>query len=85
VETDPASANHPDPTDLEAAVRTCAHDAATGKVVSTAQAVEELRIMTGDFVSSDRELANAISATAIGMGCAVILDEQAGAGIAFPD
>jgi hypothetical protein len=85
METDPVLANLPDPADLEAAVRTCAHDAATGKVVSTAQAVEELRIMTGDFVSSDRELADALSAAAIGMGCAVILDEQTGAGIALPD
>jgi hypothetical protein len=69
---------------LEAVVRTCAHADAVGKVMSTARAVEELRIVTGDFVSSDRELADALSAIAIALGCSVVFDEQAGAGIVLP-
>lgn len=69
-----------DPNDLEATVRNCAHACSGGRLVSTARAVEELRIRTGDFVSTDEELASAISAAAIELGCAVLLDEAPGAG-----
>jgi hypothetical protein len=68
-----------DPVDLEAAVAACSHDRSAGKFVSTARAVEELRMITGDFVTEDAELATAISATALRLGCAVLLDEEPGA------
>jgi hypothetical protein len=66
--------------DLEATVRSCAHAHSGGRLVSTAHAVEELRIRTGDFVSSDEELTAAVSAMAIELGCAVLLDEAIGPG-----
>ncbi|MDW6020273.1 hypothetical protein SAZ10_00690 [Mesorhizobium sp. BAC0120] len=34
---------------------------------------------TGDFVTTDESLANALSAVAVRLGCAIIFDEQAGA------
>ena len=48
-----------------------------------AKAVEELRVLTGDFVSSDEAAANALSAVALECGCAVLFDEQAGADITW--
>jgi hypothetical protein len=48
-------------------------------VVSTAEAVEELRVLTGDFRTSDEELAEKLSIAALRMGYAVVLDEEAGA------
>jgi hypothetical protein len=68
-----------EPADVESVVRTCAHDQVVGKFVSTSHAVEELRMRTGDFVTSDESLANALSAVAVRLGCAIIFDEQAGA------
>jgi hypothetical protein len=47
-------------------------------VLSVAQAVEELRIQTGDFLNSDKELANLISAAAVAQGCVVLLDGEVG-------
>ena len=78
-----SSPNNPllDPTDLENVVRLCTHDRLGGRLVSTALAVEELRITIGDFTSSDKELADALSARAISLGCAVVFDEAPGAGI----
>ncbi len=37
--------------------------------------------MSGDFVTSDEEMANAVSQAAVGLGCSVVFDEQAGADI----
>jgi hypothetical protein len=68
-----------DPIDLENAVRHCVHGSSAGRVVSIAQAIEELRIESGDFVSSDKELAEAISRKALLIGCAVLFDEIPGA------
>lgn len=67
-----------DPADLEMAVRTCARSQSGGKILSVAQAVEELRIQTGDFLNTDKELANLISAAAVKQGCVVLLDEEVG-------
>ena len=64
-----------DPADLELVVQTCAHLRSGGRVLSTAQAVEELRIRTGDFLNSDKDLADLISAAALARGCVVLLDE----------
>ena len=67
--------------DLVLTVDACASDRAAGHVVSMAKAVEELRVLTGDFVSPDEAVANALSAVAVQRGCAVLFDEQAGADI----
>ena len=67
--------------DLVTVVTACATDRIAGRVVSMAKAVEELRVLTGDFVSPDDALANALSAVALERGYAVLFDEQAGADI----
>jgi len=67
-----------DPADLELAIRSCARSQSGGRVLSVAQAVEELRIQTGDFLNSDKELANLISAAAVAQGCVVLLDGEVG-------
>jgi len=67
-----------DPDDLEMAVRASAHQWCSCKLVSTARAVEELRIRTGDFVSTDEQLANAVSVAALADGYALLLDEAVG-------
>jgi hypothetical protein len=67
--------------DLEMVVRRCAHDRSAGRLVSTSQAVEELRMLTGDFTTTDEDLANALTAVAVTLGCSVVFDEQAGADI----
>jgi hypothetical protein len=48
-------------------------------LVSTSHAVEELRVLSGDFVTTDEELANALSQIALTLGCSIVFDEQAGA------
>ena len=70
-----------DPADLELVVQICAHLRSGGKVLSTAQAVEELRIRTGDFLNSDKDLADLISAAALARGCVVVLDEADRVGV----
>jgi len=65
--------------DLEAVIRRCAHDRSAGRLVATSQAIEELRVLSGDFQTSDEEMARVISAVAIRMGCPVVFDEQVGA------
>ena len=65
--------------DLAEAVRTSALPQDTGLLLSTSKAVEELRILTGDFVTPDQEMADEISRVAVRMGCAVVFDEQPGA------
>jgi hypothetical protein len=67
--------------DLVSVIDACAHGRAAGRFVSMAKAVEELRVLTGDFVSSDEDAANALSTVALGRGCAVLFDEQPGADI----
>lgn len=67
--------------DLVCIVDACMTGRSAGRVVSMAKAVEELRVLTGDFVSSDEAAANALSAVALKRGCAVLFDEQAGADI----
>jgi hypothetical protein len=69
------------PVDVENVVRRCMHDRLGGRLVSVAHALEELRIETGDFISPDRELADALAAKALLLGYAVLLDEEPGAGI----
>jgi hypothetical protein len=71
---------HIDPDDLAMAVRISAHQWSGCRLVSTAHAVEELRIRTGDFVSTDEDLTNAISVAALANGYAVLLDEAVGPG-----
>lgn len=65
--------------DLAEAVRMSVLPQDAGLLLSTAKAVEELRILTGDFVTSDEEMADEISEVAVKMGCAVVFDEQPGA------
>ena len=65
--------------DLAEAVRSSVLPKGAGLLLSTAKAVEELRILTGDFVTPDEEMADEISKIAVNMGCAVVFDEQAGA------
>jgi hypothetical protein len=67
--------------DLVSVVDACTSDRVAGHCVSMAKAVEELRVLTGDFVSPDEAVANALSAVALGRGCAVVFDEQPGADI----
>lgn len=67
--------------DLLCVVDACKHDAAVGHFVSTARAVEELRILTGDFETPDDVAANALSSVALERGYSVLFDEQAGAEI----
>ena len=69
-----------DPSRLEETVRTCAHFQFGGRVISVAHAIEEFRIQTGDFLNTDRALADLISATALKNGYAVMLDEAVGPG-----
>ena len=65
--------------DVAEAVRSSVRPQSGGLLLSTCKAVEELRILTGDFVTPDEEMANEISEVAVKMGCAVVFDEQAGA------
>jgi hypothetical protein len=65
--------------DLAEAVRCCVVPNGGGLLLATSKAVEELRILTGDFVTPDEEMADEISRVAVRMGCAVVFDEQAGA------
>jgi hypothetical protein len=74
-----SDANHFDLIDLITAVQLCAHSKSAGSLVSTSQAVEELRILSGDFVCSDADAANAIAEVAVALGCTVVFDEQPGA------
>ena len=67
--------------DLVSVVDACTSDRVAGHCVSMAKAVEELRVLTGDFVSSDEVMANALSTVALARGCSVLFDEQAGAEI----
>ena len=65
--------------DLVEAVRVSVLPQDAGLLLSTSRAVEELRILTGDFVTPDGEMADEISRVAVKMGCAVVFDERAGA------
>lgn len=67
--------------DLLYVVEACKHDRSVGNFVSMAESVEELRVLTGDFVSSDDAVANALATVALARGCSVLFDEQAGAEI----
>ncbi|BAV47497.1 hypothetical protein MLTONO_2594 [Mesorhizobium loti] len=69
--------------DLLYVVEACRHDRVVGNFVSMAEGVEELRVLTGDFVSPDDVVANALSTVALARGCSVLFDEQAGAEIHF--
>ncbi|MER9306662.1 hypothetical protein NKJ06_26210 [Mesorhizobium sp. M0293] len=64
--------------DLLYVVEDCKRDRVVGSFVSMAEGVEELRVLTGDFVSSDDLMANALSTVALARGCSVLFDEQAG-------
>lgn len=65
--------------DLAEAVRCSVAPTGTGLLLSTSKAIEEFRILTGDFVTPDEEMAVELSKVAFRMGCAVVFDEQAGA------
>lgn len=67
--------------DLLCVIDACASDRLAGRLVPISKAVEELRVLTGDFVSSDADAANALTQVALQRGCAVLFDEQAGADI----
>ncbi|MGX7877432.1 hypothetical protein ACVDG5_036735 [Mesorhizobium sp. ORM6] len=67
--------------DLLYVVEACRHDRVVGNFISMAEGVEELRVLTGDFVSPDDVVANALSTVALARGCSVLFDEQAGAEI----
>jgi hypothetical protein len=67
--------------DVQRVVRTCARGNSGGSFISTSQAVEEFRVLSGDFVATDEELANEISKAAMCLGYAVVFDERAGAEI----
>ena len=67
--------------DLILAVQSSSRSKSAGSLVSTCQAVEELRILSGDFVSSDQAAADAIAEVAVALGCSVVFDEQPGADI----
>jgi hypothetical protein len=68
-----------DQADLTSVVKGCTHSRSAGSLLSTSKAIEELRVISGDFVTSDEEMAAAISRAAIALGCTVVFDEQAGA------
>ena len=70
-----------DRADLELVVRRCTRDRSMGELMSTSQAVEHLRMLTGDFVTSDERLANTLSMVAVTQGRSVVFDERAGADI----
>jgi hypothetical protein len=70
---------HFDEADLTAVVKGCTHSRSAGSLLSTSKAIEELRVISGDFVTSDEEMADAISRVAIALGCTVVFDEQPGA------
>jgi hypothetical protein len=70
---------HFENSDVLHAVRTCARGNSSGSLVTTSQAVEELRILSGDFVATDEDMANAISKAAVRMGFSIVFDERAGA------
>jgi hypothetical protein len=70
---------HFDEADLMSVVKGCTHSRSAGSLLSTSKAIEELRVISGDFVTSDEEMADAISRVAIAMGCTVVFDEQPGA------
>ncbi|GLS39749.1 hypothetical protein GCM10010869_53460 [Mesorhizobium tianshanense] len=67
--------------DLVTVINDCTTGRAAGRLVSMAKAVEELRVLTGDFISPDEIVANALSPVALQRGCAVLFDEQPGADI----
>lgn len=67
--------------DLLCVIDACASDSSAGRVVPMSRAVEELRVLTGDFVSSDEDAANALTQVALERGCSVLFDERPGADI----
>jgi hypothetical protein len=67
--------------DLLSVINACTTGRAAGRLVSMAKAVEEWRVLTGDFISPDETVANALSPVALARGCAVLFDEQPGADI----
>ena len=69
--------------DLLYVVEACKRDRVVGNFISMAEGVEELRGLTGDVVSPDDVVANALSTVALARGCSVLFDEQAGAEIHF--
>jgi hypothetical protein len=72
---------HFENSDVLHAVHICARGNSSGSLISTSQAVEELRVLSGDFVATDEDMANEISKVAVGLGCSVVFDERAGADI----
>jgi hypothetical protein len=67
--------------DLISAVQACVRGKSAGMLLSTSQAVEELRVLSGDFVTPDEDMANAVSEVAWTLGCSIVFDEQPGADV----
>jgi hypothetical protein len=65
--------------DVLQAIRICARGNSSGMLISTSQAVEALRVLSGDFVATDEDIANEIAKAAVSLGYAVVFDERAGA------
>lgn len=63
--------------DLLCVLEACRRDRVVGGFVSMAESAEELRMLTGDFVSADDLMANALSAVALARGCSVLFDGKA--------
>jgi hypothetical protein len=61
---------------LLSAVNACVNATYGGSLLSTSKAIGEFRMLAGDFVTPDEELANAISETAIALGCTIVFDER---------
>jgi hypothetical protein len=68
-----------DQADLLSAVNACVNIAYEGSLLSTSKAIGKFRMLSGDFVTPDEELAIAISRTAIALGYVVMFDERPGA------
>jgi hypothetical protein len=68
-----------DKTDVAEAIQRAVRPAGSGLILPTSEAVEELRILSGDFETSDEDMANVLCLAAIRRGCSVIFDERSGA------
>jgi hypothetical protein len=74
---------HFENSDVLQAICICARRDSSGTLISTSKAVEELRVLSGDFVATDEDMANEISRTAVALGYAVVFDERPGAEISI--
>ncbi|WP_394887554.1 hypothetical protein ACG873_21845 [Mesorhizobium sp. AaZ16] len=73
-----------DRADLLSAVNACVNIAHEGSLLFTSKAIGKFRMLSGDFVTPDEELAIAIMDTAIALGYVVMFDEIPGANSVAP-